>query len=170
MILLPISLAAILVFIVGFIIRVVSVLRKKHKLSALLLPLIFICLFIGSKYLPIPTFLDGLHDSVEKSLNRDALIEFAKMARDLEIDWSREEKHKKKLAVLRNKFPAELSISRLDPRIELSDNAVSVFYGSAITKHWGYAVVEKDECPIQHAAKYSCKKVFDNVWVYQTSY
>lgn len=163
----PITLITLIVVFFGLVIRMISVVRRKKKFSTLFLPLAFIFIFMGIQHLPIPTFLDGMHNTVEKSLNRGRLIEFAQQARYIEIDWVKDDEHRKKIELLRKIFPKELSVSKLPPRISVSENAVSVFYGSALTKHWGYSIVKNDECPLKNVPQHYCKKVFDNVWVFQ---
>lgn len=167
MTLVPITLLSMLVFLTCSVAIVISILRKRRSVSSLSLPLVVAILFIGSQCIPMPTFLDGLHDAVKSKLQRDRLLELARTTRQFNVEWTYHEEHRKWISTLRETFPLELSLNNIPPRIEVSNDQVAVFYGSGLTKHWGYAIVEQDECPLKHIPENLCRKVFDNVWVYQ---
>ena len=164
---LPLMLLAVLAFISYLFGALADVVFKMQKPSALAPFLAMLLAFGAVWYLPLPTFVDGLHDTVEEKLQRGRLLEMAQMVRELQIDWIDSELHPEKLAALRARFPAELSLGPQPARVKRSDDVVSVYYGGALPKHWGYVVVEHDRCPLDYLPPALCRKVFDQVWVFQ---
>ncbi|WMS88755.1 hypothetical protein [Pleionea litopenaei] len=74
--------------------------------------------------------------------------------------------HNALIESLRAKYPNALSLSDMPPRIEVSDSYVSVFYGGALIKHWGYLFTESDSFPIEHIPEGMYRQVYQGVWVY----
>lgn len=179
MTLVPIMLFLALGYVVILIITIVSVLRKKTKFLQLILPATLPLLVFAIPQLPIPGFADGLRVAVKDNLEQDRLLEFAELAKliaDIEnqelddvlisgLSWADAdslEKYEKLKAI----YPEALSLSQLPPRIEVSSDEVRIFYGGALTKHWGYTIVDNDMCPFERLSATDCQKVYEYVWVY----
>jgi len=163
----PLLLGSIGAFLVCSISLLISVFRGQQSLRVLVPMLLFPALFMGSYRLPVPRFVDGLHEAVESKLDRQRLIDLATAARALDEGRIDLRGSIEKLDSLNETFGPELGLSSLDARMSVTDDWVSVYYGSALTKHWGYAIVNEDKCPFERIPKHLCRKVFDNVWVYR---
>ena len=159
-----IVLLAIITFIFGSLLTVIMVLEKRLRVKKLVPLLILTALFFAPYNLPLPRFVDGLHDAVASKLDRERLVEMADVARGLAGEFSGSMQSEELTAKLGEKYQAELSMSQLPPKLRFSKDTFEVRYGNRATGHWGYAVVEKDECPFP---RQRCRKVYDNVWVYQ---
>ncbi len=103
---------------------------------------------------------------VEAELTKEQLFRFAHDANAQEYDWLDEDKHSKWVERLRSKHNKALSLSKLPPRIIKGNDYVSVFYGNALVKHWGYIVGDIEDFPIEHIPDNMQRKVYDGVWVY----
>jgi hypothetical protein len=166
----PLILGSICAFLYCSISLLISVLRKKNNLRALVPVIMFPALFAGTYYLPLPRFVDGLHDAVEEKLDRERLLHFAEAARQLKLEDYERLGGGRSVELLSDEFSLELSMGNYPARIFISEAKVNVYYGGALTGHWGYAIVEKDECPKDYLPSHLCRKVFDNVWVYKDIY
>ncbi len=93
-------------------------------------------------------------------------MSFALAAKSANIDWNKPEEHNKIIEQLKADHPTPLSLSPISPRIIVKKNYISVFYGSALVKHWGYVVSDLNEFPIEHIPKNMYRKVFEGIWVY----
>ncbi|WP_282605809.1 hypothetical protein [Pelagibius sp. Alg239-R121] len=152
----PIILLSSILFVVYFLSLLLFVKKTKPTLRILGRQSLIIALVVGVFYFPFPTFLDGMHEAVYSKLDRDRLLEMAEESRKTAS-----------VAALRERFSQELSLSEYPPRINVSEDSVEIYYGGALSKHWGYAVVETDKCPRDYIPSHLCRKVFDNVWVYK---
>ena len=163
---LPVGLISLVVFLFSSVVVVVKVFRKtRSAYNFVVIGGVFLTLF--SVYnLPIPSYVDGMHKRVKAELSRDELLNFAGDARAEELDWLDREAHSELIDSLRAKHFKALSLSDIAPRIEKGEGFISVFYGSALVKHWGYVVGDIDEFPIEHIPLEMQRKVYEGVWVY----
>lgn len=169
-ILFPIILASTLGVFISCVLIVISLIRKKRTVKSLCPLIAIICLIVGAFSIPVPSFADGMYKAVEEKLERSRLIEFAEHARSLRIRSVDDNGYNLFVQELKEKFPAELSLSSYSPRLFVDDDSVSVYYGNALTEHWGYSIVENDECPRKYLPRNNCLKVYDNVWVWDDIY
>lgn len=163
---LPIGLIAFLIFTVSAIVCLISITRKngstKNLYAIFLAPALVVAIF----NLPFPSYVDGMHKTVSESLSHKHLMELAIDARTVNPEWLKEDEQDQLIQYLKVRYPKPLSLSQIPPRIDVSDNYISVFYGSSLVKHWGYVVSELEVFPIDHIPKYMYKKVYAGVWVY----
>lgn len=170
LILFPVLLGSTLVFLVASILVAASLIRKKLPLRSARALAVLICIIVGGFWIPFPSFADGMREAVKEKLERDKLLEFAEHARRLKMQSVDNFGYEASVRKLKEKFPAELSLSSIPPRIQVDDGSVSVYYGSALTEHWGYSIVENDECPRRYLPRNLCLKVYDNIWVWDDIY
>jgi hypothetical protein len=160
----------------------VIVLLKKAPARSLVLPLLFFLSSLAVPFLPVPTVTDGLCDAVVKRFSREELLEFSARVRseagaigegrrsirlDEEYLFDDEPDIFKRLD---DEFPNIMAINSLRPRFHVTGVVVVAYYGGALSRHWGYAIVKDDKCPKQNLTEAQCKKAFDNVWVYTDNY
>ncbi|MBB3063094.1 hypothetical protein [Microbulbifer rhizosphaerae] len=139
--------------------------RKQSRYNMVFVGVFF--LFAALLYqLPFPAYVDGMKKRIITEVTREELFSFAKEARSKDLEWINYEEHSAVVEELREKHAKALSLSSIPPRIEEGENYISVFYGSALVKHWGYIVGEIDEFPIAHVPKNMQRKVYKGVWVY----
>ncbi|HSC75815.1 MAG TPA: hypothetical protein VLB90_06235 [Pseudomonadales bacterium] len=162
----PLGTLAFLIFIISALICTISTVRKKGNPKNIAIIGIFPIFVIILYYLPMPSFVDGMHKTLSNALSQKDLVEFAANVRIKNPNSANEEVSEKIISELMPFYPKQLSLSRLPPRIEVKDKYISVFYGSALTKHWGYVVGNVGEFPIEHIPESMYSKVYDGVWVY----
>ena len=125
----PIDLIALLGMAMGTIWLIVSFIKRKSAPSELSL-LIFPLLYVTTHMIPTPGYVDGMAHRVQRDFNQQELIEFAKEARRLKIDWTRPtDDSKEKLLSLETKFPSIMRASELQPRVTLAETYVDFFTG-----------------------------------------
>ncbi len=163
---LPLGAIAFLTFIVSSVVCIVAVVRKRRSPKILVFVGVFPVLVIGFCQAPFPSYVDGMHKTVTESLTKKELVEFAIDARSSNPDWIEREEHNQLIKQLKDKHPKPLTLSHIPPRIDVSENYISVFYGSALVKHWGYVIGDIEEFPIDHIPENMYKKVHEGVWVY----
>jgi hypothetical protein len=163
---LPIGLIAFLIFTASAIVCLISITRKKTSTKKLYAIFMAPALVVGVFNLPFPSYVDGMHKTVSESLSHKQLMELAIDARTVNPEWLKEGEHDQLIQYLKIKYPKALSLSQIPPRIDVSGNYISVFYGSSLVKHWGYVVSDLEVFPIEHIPKYMYKKVYAGVWVY----
>lgn len=169
MALVPLMFFLLITFLSGFLIMIISVMLGNANAKSLIPLAIVTALFFTSYYLPIPNFVDGMHDAVNEKLERERLLELEAVVRsmvDPEQGRIRPSESEDMLRAIDEIFNEELSLSDRLPRIQVSENVVKLIYGGALTAHWGYAVVKSDTCPLDGLPSERCRKVFENVWVY----
>jgi hypothetical protein len=164
--LLPLALLSFIVFFVSSIIVSVQVVRKKKSKYNLVFVGAFFLLALLVCQSPFPTYVDGMKKRIIAEISREELISFANEANSRELDWVNYDEHSTLIEELREKHTKVLSLSSIPPRIEKGKKYISVFYGSALVKHWGYVVGEMDEFPIEHIPKDMQRQVYKGVWVY----
>ena len=162
----PLTFAFALAFLIFSAVNLYAITAKRSPRSSALVLVLVPLLVIGFYHLPLPTYTDGLHDAVASKLDRERLYSFANSLRELEIGEINPWRDKALLAELRTKYPDALGMSSFSPRISLSDDAIGLTYGGALTKHWGYFITDEDICPRPYLPEHMCQKVFDNVWVF----
>lgn len=163
---LPVGLIAFLTFFISAISCVVAILRKQKSLKNLMVVGLFPILVMSVYKVPIPNYIDGMHKTVKETVPLSEIVRFSSEAREMDINWLDEGEHDHLIKELRAKYPNALNLSQLPPRVEVSDSYVSVFYGSALVKHWGYLLTESDSFPIEHIPEGMYKQVYEGVWVY----
>ena len=163
---LPVGLIAFLAFVITAIVCIIAITRKKQSPKNLYIIVLFPILVLALYLVPFPSYVDGMKKTVAKSLSKQELSLFAIDAKSTNIDWNKHEEHEKLITQLKAKYPKPLSLSPIPPRIDVEENYVSVFYGSALVKHWGYVVSDLKEFPIEHIPKNMYRKVYEGVWVY----
>jgi hypothetical protein len=163
----PLLATSVAVYLLFTVLALIAVVRKTKKVGTLVPLLVLPILFFGSYYLPIPRFVDGLHDAVTEKLDPPQLLEMAEFARALKEREEGLSLSDELTTELQKAFPKELSLSRHQPYVSVDADTVDIVYGGALTKHWGYAVIKSDTCPRKGVPESFCRKVFDNVWVYQ---
>lgn len=182
-VLLPIIMLSALACIGATIITLISVFRKKVSFSKFLLIAGLVCLIPTIPYLPLPGFTDGLQVAIDKKLDREKLITLAKEAKAITgVDDGAESRFMlysltsldaesaEKFGKIKRAYPEAFEMSRLPARIDVTDDKVVVFYGSALTKHYGYAIVDDDQCPFERLSGAQCQRVSPNIWVYMDIY
>lgn len=162
----PIGLLCFFVFFVVSIVIVIKILRNAASKYNLAIIAGFLLFSFALTQLPFPSYVDGMQKRVEAELTKEQLFRFAHDANAQEYDWLDEDKHSKWVERLRSKHNKALSLSKLPPRIIKGNDYVSVFYGSALVKHWGYIVGDIEDFPIEHIPENMQRKVYDGVWVY----
>ena len=170
LILSPLFLGSTLVFLVSSGFVTVSLIRSKIPFRSTRALAVLVCFIVAGFWAPLPSFPDGMRQAIEEKLERDRLLEFAEHARKLRMQSVDDFGYEVSVRKLKEKFPAELSLSSLHPRVQVDEDSVSVYYGSALTEHWGYSIVENDECPRKYLPHHLCIKVYDNVWVWDDIY
>jgi hypothetical protein len=175
-------LGIILLYIVILLSIVLSTIRRKIRWPWLLLSLTTPVLWLLSHSLPIPSFTEGMRDGLREKIPAERLYQFAEAMRHetSKIDWETHseitnplyfERHPlNKLA--KEKFPDIHGLSAAEPRIEVGEAHVAMFWGSALVKHWGIQIGER---PFLHASDeyqkgVSYQKVYPEVWVYRDRY
>ncbi|WP_041590123.1 hypothetical protein [Teredinibacter turnerae] len=163
---LPVGLISLIVFLLSSVVVIIKIFRKtKSSYNLAVIGGMILTLF--SVYnLPIPSYVDGMHKRVKAELSRAELLDFVSDASAEELDWLDRDAHSKLIDLLRAKHLKALSLSGIAPRIEKGEGYISVFYGSALVKHWGYVVGDIDEFPIEHIPLEMQRKVYEGVWVY----
>jgi hypothetical protein len=162
----PVGLMAFLTFFVSSIVCGIAVARKKISPKNLIVIGLFLVLVIILYQVPLPSYVDGMHKTVIETVSQQELTAFAVDARSSNLEWSKRKEHDQLIQQLKAKHPKPLSLSPIAPRIDVSENYISVFYGSALVKHWGYVIGDLKEFPIEHIPESMYKKVYDGVWVY----
>lgn len=144
---------------------------RNRAINASALVIVPVILFSISA-IPHPGFLDGIDERVSSSMTREYLMEFAETARDLELPnrFIEREQYNQSFEFLKRKYPEAFALLKHDPGIDMRDDSVMVVYGSGLTKHWGYAVTLHDQCPLDYLTDKSCRRVFENVWVFDDIY
>jgi len=163
---LPVGLIAFLVFCITAIVCTITIIRKKQSPKNLYIIILFPVLITVLYLAPLPSYVDGMRKTVIESLSKQELSSFVLDAKSANIDWNNTEEHNKLIGQLKAKHPAPLGLSPIPPRIDVQENYVSVFYGSALVKHWGYVASDLQEFPIEHIPKNMYRKVYEGVWVY----
>lgn len=163
---LPVGLIAFLAFFITSIVCIIAIVRKKQSPKNFYIIVLFPVLITVLYLAPLPSYVDGMRKTVNESLSKQELSSFALDAKSTNIDWNKTEEHNLLVAQLKAKHPTSLSLSPIPPRIDVQENYVSVFYGSALVKHWGYVVSDLNEFPIEHIPKNMYRKVYEGVWVY----
>lgn len=165
--LLPLTLVLLLTFLILSIVVLISVLRKRIAAKNLIVLAVLPAAIFLVYRLPFPTYVDGMRDTVSRAVSREEFIALARDARVSSPDWVKNrEGHDEIVVSLKAKHSKPLGLSAIPPRIKVSENYVSVFYGSALVKHWGYVVGDIKEFPIEHIPEDMYKKVYEGVWVY----
>ena len=159
MVVLPIALIALITFSVSAISSVVAILRKRGTLNSLIVIGAFPILVVVIYKAPFPGYIDGMHKTIKEALPLNEIVRLSVEAKEINPDWLDYEEHYQLIKKLRTKYPNALSLSHIPPRIEVSDNYVTVFYGSALVKHWGYLFTESDTFPIERIPEGMYKKV-----------
>lgn len=163
---LPIGLIACLTFTISAIASLISVAKKngstKNLYAIFIVPALVVALF----NLPFPSYVEGMHKTVSESLSHKQIMDFSIDARTSNPEWLKNDEHYQFIQYLRVKYPKQLNLSHISPRIDVSDRYISVFYGSSLVKHWGYVVSDLDVFPIKNIPKDMYKKVYSGVWVY----
>ena len=163
---LPVGLIAFLTFTITAIVCMIAIVRKKQISKNFYIIVLFPLLITGLYFAPFPSYVDGMRKTVAESLSKQELSSFALEAKSTNIDWNKHEEHNKIIERLKANHPTPLSLSPIPPRINVKENYVSVFYGSALVKHWGYVVSDLNEFPIEHIPENMYREVFKGVWVY----
>ncbi|WP_299775899.1 hypothetical protein [uncultured Pseudoteredinibacter sp.] len=163
---LPVGLIAFFTFIVSAISCLIAVVKKQKSLNHLIVMGLLPILVVAIYKFPFPSYIDGMHKTVQDALPLDEIVKLSIEAREINPKWTNYEEHDKLIEKLRTKYPNALNLSHTPPRIGVSDNHVSVFYGSALVKHWGYLFTESDSFPIEHIPEGMYKQVYKGVWVY----
>ncbi|GAB2190394.1 hypothetical protein MAH1_20020 [Sessilibacter sp. MAH1] len=163
---LPVGLVAVLTFVVSAIASFMAVLRKRKSINHLVVIAVLPVLLVAIYKFPFPSYVDGMHKTLEDRVPRDEILRLSIEAREINLNWTNYKEHDALIERLRTKYPNALSLSHISPRIEVLDNYVSVFYGSALVKHWGYLFTESDEFPIEYIPEGMYSQVYEGVWVY----
>lgn len=134
-------------------------------------------------YLPLPGFTDGLRVAIDEKLDREKLISFAEKVKSIagvgENERTRfmlyslislDAESAEKFNEMKLAYPEAFTMSRAPARIDVASDKVVVFYGSALTKHYGYAIVDDDICPFDRLSWPQCQRVSPNIWVYMDNY
>jgi hypothetical protein len=157
---------AFVIFIATSIVCLIAILRKKADRNNLvvigLLPIMVVALYKA----PFPNYVDGMYKTMKATLSLNEIRAFSHDVHESNPDWTKRREHNQIIEKLRTKYPNSLNLSRLPPRVEVTDKYLSVFYGSSLAKHWGYLVTNLDYFPIENIPDGMYKKVYDGVWVY----
>lgn len=171
--LIPVFLIALLGLSIGCIWLVISVVRRRTKPIWLFL-LVFPVLFVGRRAFPMPGFVDGMAHRVQRDFSAAEFLSFAKQARALKVNWI---DHSTKVEIgmdaLQKAFPRIMGLSQLEPpRVSLAATHVDLFYGSALVKHWGVRVMDKDAHadPFASEERAHFLEALPRVWVYHLAY
>ena len=161
------SIGALLICSVGL---VVSAIRRKIGVldlhPILVIPAVLYLLIL----LPLPGFIDGLHEAVKKNIDRDRALQFEHAVRELSVSRFDVRDQSTEIENLRNAFVQELNLAGVEANVSVTAQGVKVYYGNALMNHWGFAIVKEDQCPLSHIPEHMCRKVYDNVWVYEDIY
>ncbi|MEZ5892899.1 MAG: hypothetical protein R3C58_07120 [Parvularculaceae bacterium] len=156
----PVILLSALCFVVTFFVTFISVLRRKQGLKLLLAAAVTPFLAYAIPSLPLPGFADGMRVAVAKKLERKRLINFLKPPKrsltsgskaatlcgcQIQILQSFRPKTVK-FTSLKEIYPDALSMSDWPATVEVAADKVVIQYGGALTKHFGYAIVDDDAC------------------------
>jgi len=163
---LPFGLLSFIVFVVTSIVVVIKIFRKQQSKYNLAVVGGLFLFAVVLHQMPIPHYVDGMKKRILTELTQKGLFDFSLAAQAEDLDWLDREAHLKLIENLRSKHTKALSLSTISPRVEKGEGYVSVFYGSALVKHWGYVVGDIDEFPIEHIPKDMQRKVYEGVWVY----
>ena len=163
---LPLGILSFIVFLASSITVSVQVVRRKKSRYNIVCIGTFFLLTVLLYQSPFPTYVDGMKKRILSELTREELISFVNEVSSRKLDWVNYEKHSALIEELREKHAQALSLSSIPPRIEEGEKYISVFYGSALVKHWGYVVGDVDEFPIKHIPKNMQRQVYKGVWVY----
>lgn len=166
MIVLPVGMIALLTFIVTAISCLIAIVRKRKGINHLVVMVLLSIILVAIYTFPFPSFVDGMNETVQSALPRDEIVQLSLEARKINPKWTNRVEHNALIESLRAKYPNALSLSDMPPRIEVSDSYVSVFYGGALIKHWGYLFTESDSFPIEHIPEGMYRQVYQGVWVY----
>jgi hypothetical protein len=170
--LLPIFLISFLGLLIGCIWLVVSVIRRRTKPVWLSL-WIFPVLFFGMQSIPIPGFVDGMAHRLHRDFSAADFQSFADQARTLKVDWTTHSKEAENgMATLKDAFPRIMGLSDIEPRVTLTDSHVDIFYGSALVKHWGVRVLDREDRanPFTSDERAYYVEALPRVWVYHLPY
>ncbi len=162
----PLGVVALLTFIGSSLVCFVSVVRRRRSPRGLIIVGVFPLLVVALYQAPIPSYIDGMHKTIVESLSKKELVEFAVDARLRNPEWIKHEEHDQIIKPRKYKHLKPLTLSPIPPRIEVNEDYISVFYGSALVKHWGYVIGNVEEFPKTHIPESMYKKVYDGVWVY----
>lgn len=143
----------------------ISMIRKKTSIKVFCQTAMILVVLVGVFWVPSTHFVDGLQNAVRHKLNRNRLLELAQRAKHL-----RHNRKEEYILELQEIYPEAFSMNALTPRLSVSENEVRLYYGSALTKHWGYTIVNEDRCPLNHIPPNNCRKVYDNIWVFLDIY
>lgn len=166
MIVLPMGLVAALSCAVFSLITLGLILQRKAKASNLLYVIATPFLMLVIYQFSFPSFADGLHDAVQSKLKREMLLDFASYIRQIDQDINHITPQQDLYKSLKQKYLEAMNLSPSSSRIRNSEKAVTVYYGSALTKHWGVSIASDDTCPKDYLPNELCIKVYDNVWVF----
>src|SRR5688572_23765203 len=76
-----------LILLISLLLILDKVLHKKAHIKTLMIALVLPSLVVGSYWVPVPGFLDGMHKTVETRLEREKLMQLAAHAREKNINW-----------------------------------------------------------------------------------
>ena len=168
MVILPVGLLCLLVFSISALACIFGVLRKQRHPRNLLIILFLPAVILLLYFIRFPGYVDGMHRTMSSQISSEELTAFATDAEfyaNTYMDMTDPER-KEIIEELKEKHSKALSFSALKPRMHISDEYVNVYYGGALTKHWGYLVTEMETFPINHIPKSMTKKLYKGVWVY----
>jgi len=115
---------------------------------------------------PKPNYLDGLHDGAKDRLDLSNLAELReKLSVQPEVAVNPQALESLQIETLK-RFPSFVSLSPYEPRFQAGNGYVAVYYGGALTKHWGLVVSTDEPFPLETVPHNMYRKVEDGVWVY----
>lgn len=145
--LVPLTFALLILFpllIAGTVRGIYRIVRKKEspqKAATLALPFVALCAIV---LLPIPSFDEGVAQTIRKRASREELVALARSMVDQPPAWMKDDYHRSLRRASRSWLDAHPVVSRakLDscPNVRIKRETVSFHAGSAIADHWGISI------------------------------
>jgi len=111
--------------------------------------------------IPLPTFVDGLAETLEEQIDEPLLLSFAADVRETDtVD----------VGDVPGEYAAILALSDVNTEIRIADDAVYVSWGGEPRGTWGITIAEQDEfaIPTDYVPPRHTRRVYDRVWVFKT--
>ena len=174
----PISLLTIVAFL--FLLGVILMLSvrwlyrmmrgKDSWWQSLLLPLPWLALVV-LQFVPIPSFLDGVEDSLREHTTSAEFVSLAKSVKMSPPAWLGQQQapnaSEQKAKWLGSVAPLNRLALSQHPLVEVRQNTLELRWGGPLAKRWGILVSAtpgvKPEIP-SHAS--SCREIYPEVWIY----
>ncbi|TDQ49787.1 hypothetical protein EV696_103157 [Permianibacter aggregans] len=156
--------------IIHVILSSITVIRRKQPVKSLRPGVVYIAILVLLFEIRFPSYVDGMRESISTGVSRAELQVFATDVQTRIFNWNTADDSQRNVKFFREKFPRLLALSPIPPRFRITTDYVDVFYGSALTKHWGFIVGDISQFPMGHIPEGMYHQVYDGVWVYHDTW